>query len=67
MKVAALAHPCARGISASMHVIACIEDPRVIRQILEYLDRRADPVQSSPHGRYAAPGIGVGAFAFTVR
>ena len=30
---AAPAHPCARGISASLHVIACIEDPQVIKKI----------------------------------
>ena len=42
MHVAAPAHPCARGISASMHVIAdtsdrCIEDPVVINKILAHL------------------------------
>ena len=40
VKVAAPAHPCARGISASMHVIACIEDPVVIKKILTHLDEK---------------------------
>jgi len=31
------AHPCARGIRASPHVIACIEDPAVISKILKHL------------------------------
>ena len=29
LKITALTHPCVRGISASMHVIASIEDPAV--------------------------------------
>ncbi len=39
VKVAAPAHPCARGISASLHVIASIEDPVVIKKILIHLDK----------------------------
>ena len=35
MKITAPAHPCALGISASLHVIACIEDPAVIKKILD--------------------------------
>jgi len=38
VKVAALAHPCAYGISASLHVIACIEDPVVTKKIVEHLE-----------------------------
>jgi hypothetical protein len=34
-------HPASRDISASMHVIACIEDPVVIEKILTHLDRKA--------------------------
>jgi hypothetical protein len=43
VKVAALAHPCARGISASMHVIASIEDPAVIQKILAHLKEKVTP------------------------
>ena len=42
VKVAAPAHPCARGISASMHVIACIDDPGAIKKILTHLKDKAD-------------------------
>jgi hypothetical protein len=45
LRVAAFAHPCARGISASMHVIACIEDPQWIRKIL------GQPVETRPGRR----------------
>jgi len=52
VKVAALAHPCARGIRASMHIIACIEDPVVIQQILAHLERRAQqPLAKAPTAR----------------
>ncbi len=37
VKLAAPAHPCAHGISASLHVIASIEDPAVIAHILKHL------------------------------
>ena len=33
---------CARGIRASLHSIASIEDPIAIKKILEHLDRRAE-------------------------
>jgi hypothetical protein len=46
VKVAALAHPCARGIRASMHIIACIEDPVVIEKILTHLNEKALPIQA---------------------
>ncbi len=39
-KVAVPAHPCAHGIRASMHIIACIEDPAVIRKILKHLQEQ---------------------------
>jgi len=44
--VAALAHPCARGIRASMHVIACIEDPVVIEKILTHLDETVPAIET---------------------
>jgi hypothetical protein len=37
LRVAAPAHPCARGISASIYVIACIEEPWLIRKILGHV------------------------------
>jgi len=37
MKVTVPARPCAHGISASMHVIAAIEDPATIVKILKHL------------------------------
>ena len=37
VRVAAPAHPCARGISASLHVIASIEEPVLIERILEHV------------------------------
>jgi hypothetical protein len=40
VKVTAPAHPCARGISASMHVIASIEDPEVIEKILAHIEKQ---------------------------
>ncbi len=60
VKVAALAHPCARGISASLHVIACIEDPAVIRKILQHLDKiiPAQEVACLPESR-APPQAGL--------
>jgi len=38
---AAPAHPCARGIHASMHIIACTEDPVVISKILKHLQAQS--------------------------
>jgi len=40
LRVAAPAHTCARGISASMHVIACIEDPLLMVKILGHVQWR---------------------------
>jgi len=40
-RVAVPAHPCAHGIRASMHIIACIEDPVVIRKILNHLQEKS--------------------------
>jgi hypothetical protein len=37
VRVAAPAHPCARGISASLHVIASIEEPGRIERILAHV------------------------------
>ncbi|NOZ52807.1 MAG: hypothetical protein GXP08_06625 [Gammaproteobacteria bacterium] len=42
MKVAAPAHPCACGISASLHVI---EAPAVIKKILDYLKKKAEKTE----------------------
>ncbi len=39
--VATPTHLCARGISASLHVIACIEDPPLTRRILGHVQLRA--------------------------
>jgi len=39
---AAPAHPCARGISASMHVVAEITEPALFARLLEHRDARAD-------------------------
>jgi len=36
---------CARGISASLHVIACIEDPVVIEKIVTHLDEKGGAVE----------------------
>jgi len=44
VKIAAPAHPCTRGISASMHVIASIEDPAVIKKILAHLEDKVTSV-----------------------
>jgi len=33
--------PCAHGIRASLHIIACIEDPVVIRKILTHLQEKS--------------------------
>ena len=41
VKIVAPAHPCARGINASMHVIVCVEDPAVIEKILKHLKEKA--------------------------
>ena len=41
VRVAAPAHPCARGISASLHVIACIEEPVLIERILVHVRGKA--------------------------
>jgi len=35
------AHPCAHGIRTSMYIIACIEDPAVIRKILKHLQEQS--------------------------
>jgi hypothetical protein len=35
------AHPCARGISASLHVIASIEEPALIERILAHVRGKA--------------------------
>ena len=58
VKVAAPAHPCARGINASLHVIACVEDPVAIEKILKHLKEKAvsDNTARPPPGR-AAPQI----------
>jgi len=40
-KVTVPAHPCAHGIRASLHIIACIEDPVVIKTILAHLGKNA--------------------------
>ena len=41
VRVAAPAHPCARGISASLHVIVCIEEPVLIERILAHVRGKA--------------------------
>ena len=33
---------CARGISASLHVIACVEEPALIRKILVHVRAREE-------------------------
>jgi hypothetical protein len=38
---------CAHGISASLHVIACIEDPLVIKKILDHLDAKSGALASA--------------------
>ena len=48
VKVTASAHPCARGISASMHVIAAIEEPVVTKKILLHLGLSPHPPPKSP-------------------
>ena len=60
VKVAAPAHPCARGISASVHVIACIEDPVVIEKIATHLNEKAASAGTGllPEGR-APPQAGL--------
>jgi hypothetical protein len=40
-KVTVPAHPCAHGICASLHIIACIEDPAVISKILNHLEEKS--------------------------
>ena len=55
VKVAALAHPCARGIRASMHIIACIEDAVVIEKILTHLNEKALPIAAPLLPRSRAP------------
>ncbi len=49
------AHPCARGIGASMHIIACIEDPVVIEKILTHRNEKALPIEAPPLPRSRAP------------
>jgi len=60
VKIAVPAHPCAHGISASMHVIASIEDPAVIRKILAHLDDNATSAATAllPDCR-ASPTVGL--------
>ncbi len=60
VRITAPAHPCARGISASMHVVACIEDPEVIRKILAHLDEKVTPTATVllPESR-APPATGL--------
>ena len=55
VKVAALAHPCARGISASLRVIACIEDPAIIKKILTHLNQYAPSAAATQRPRSRAP------------
>jgi len=55
VRVAALAHPCARGISASLHVIAVITEPALIARILEHRDGRDDFKAKAPAGGARAP------------
>ena len=49
---------CARGISASMYVIACIEDPQVVKKILDHLRDKAEiPAHTLlPESRAASRG-----------
>jgi hypothetical protein len=47
VKVAAPAQPCARGISASMHVIASIEEPALIERILAHVRGKAESSTAS--------------------
>jgi hypothetical protein len=42
VRVAATAHPCARGISASLHVIASIKEPALSERILEHVRGKAE-------------------------
>ena len=49
------AHPCARGMSASMYVIACIEEPWLIRKILGHVQNRNGPAAVTARG---PPGHG---------
>ncbi len=42
VRVAAPAHPCARGVGASLHVIASIEEPALIERILEHVRVKAE-------------------------
>jgi hypothetical protein len=60
VNVAALAHPCARGIRASMHIIACMEDPVVIEKILTHRNEKALPIEAPllPRSR-ASPQAGL--------
>jgi hypothetical protein len=48
LRVADPAHPCARGMSASMHVIACIEDPPLIAKILGHVRWREAAATMQP-------------------
>ena len=41
VKFSRFRHPASRDISASMHVIAFIEDPVVIEKILTHIDKKA--------------------------
>lgn len=40
-KLAVLVNSCARSIRASMHIIACIEDPVVIEKIITHRNKKA--------------------------
>jgi hypothetical protein len=53
VRVTAPAHPCARGISASLHVIACIEEPALIARILGHVQQR---LESDNQPARAPPG-----------
>lgn len=47
VEVAAPAHPCARGISASPHDIAAIEEPALIARILAHAREKAESSTAS--------------------
>jgi hypothetical protein len=49
-------HPCARGIRASVHVIASIDDPVVIEKILTHIEKQ----NRQPKGSAAADCNGYG-------
>ena len=57
VKIAVPAHPCAHGISASMHVIASIEDPAVIQKMLAHLDDYTPCVTAALQPECRAPPL----------